>query len=326
LKQQNLELLNRDNQLKQQELNLNAYQSKTETDKAKVSIALLDKDNRLKQQKLNFLLISLAGFLLLSFFVLRYFSLKRKSEAHRNALLKNEMQIQKLENERKQASLQHHVTELEMEALRAQMNPHFIFNCLNAINHFVLKNDTEAASDYLTKFSRLIRMVLQNSSKKNISLADELTTLKLYIELEQFRFKNHFDFNIIIDEDIDTESLMMPPLLLQPFVENAIWHGLMPKEKEGKLTIEIAGEKGMLSCIVTDNGIGRQNAALNHKPSTNKKSMGMQITASRLKMMDEEKAKGTLLNIIDMKDGHGIAIGTKVIVKIPVVTAQIVAA
>ncbi len=130
------------------------------------------------------------------------------------------------------------LADVEMTALRAQMNPHFLFNCLNSINRFIVRNDAETASNYLTKFSRLIRLILQNSKSSTITLRNELEALKLYIELEEMRFENRFDYSIHVDDNIEVEFVEVPPLLLQPYVENAIWHGLMHKESKGKLTID----------------------------------------------------------------------------------------
>jgi LytS/YehU family sensor histidine kinase len=160
--------------------------------------------------------------------------------------------------------------------------------------------------------------VLQNSSKKSIPLANEIETLRLYIDLERVRFKKHFDYIIRGNEMLDAESIMVPPLLLQPFAENAIWHGLMHKEEGGELTISISQEGEMLSCIISDNGIGREKAAaLKSKSASYKKSMGMQITASRLQILNEGNDKQSSLQIIDIKDERGKACGTTVIIKIP---------
>ncbi len=149
--------------------------------------------------------------------------------------------------------------ELEkMQALRAQMNPHFIFNCLSSINNFVLKNETEAASDYLTKFSRLIRTVLNNSKRSFIPLEDELEMVRLYLEMESLRFKGSFTYRIDRDEKIEPSTIFIPPLLIQPFVENAIWHGLLHKaDPGGRLDISVKVEKNILICIIEDNGVGR---------------------------------------------------------------------
>ncbi len=219
---------------------------------------------------------------------------------------------------RKEHAFNQKIAETEMQVLRSQMNPHFIFNCLNAINHFILNNETEIASDYLTKFSRLIRMVLQGSSKKVISLADEIETLRLYIELEQVRFKKHFQYTIDCDETLDIEAIMVPPLLLQPFVENAIWHGLMHKEASGLLVISIEQEGNSLCYTITDNGIGRQKALLlKSKSASYKKSMGMQITANRLQMLNIENKQEIYFKVVDLNDENGESTGTKVIIKIP---------
>lgn len=163
---------------------------------------------------------SLSALFLLGVIIFRNIALKRKNEKHRRELAENELQIQKLESERTNAELQRQSTELEMQALRAQMNPHFIFNCLSSINRFILKNESEPASDYLTKFSRLIRMVLTNSKKAFISLEDELEMLRLYLEMERLRFQDSFDYNITFKNEIDPENIFIPPLLLQPFAEN----------------------------------------------------------------------------------------------------------
>ena len=145
-----------------------------------------------------------------------------------------------------------------MQALRAQMNPHFIFNCLSSINRFILKNESKTASDYLTRFSRLIRMVLINSQKSMIPLEDELQMLRLYLDMERLRFKNSFDYSIIFTNAIETGAIFIPPLLLQPFCENAIWHGLMHKEGQGILNIEFSMKDNILNCIIADNGIGQE--------------------------------------------------------------------
>jgi LytS/YehU family sensor histidine kinase len=160
---------------------------------------------------------------------------------------------------RKEGELKNKIVTTEMQALRAQMSPHFIFNCLNSINRFIVKNESEAASGYLTKFSRLIRMVLNNSQKNIIPLSDELDCLELYIQMERLRLKNFFTYEVKYDDEIEIEEIMIPPLLLQPFVENAIWHGLMHKEEGGAtLNIDIIQKNGVLYFRITDNGIGRE--------------------------------------------------------------------
>ncbi|HET7899365.1 MAG TPA: histidine kinase, partial [Flavisolibacter sp.] len=149
------------------------------------------------------------------------------------------LQLERAEKERQLAELKHKAMELEMQALRAQMNPHFIFNSLNSINRFILQNDKDQASEYLIKFSRLIRLILQNSQASLISLESELESLRLYLDLEAFRFHHHFDYKISVPENIEVADLQVPPLILQPYVENAIWHGLMHREETGQLDIDL---------------------------------------------------------------------------------------
>ncbi len=208
--------------------------------------------------------------------------------------------------------------ELEMQALRAQMNPHFIFNCLSSINHFVLKNETEAASDYLTKFSRLIRTVLNNSKKPMIPLEDELEMIQLYLEMEKLRFKDAFTFCIRVDKKVDAASIFIPPLLFQPFIENSIWHGLMHRPDPGKLDVYLNVENNILLCTIEDNGVGRSYArAIASKSVEKQKSMGIEITRQRLALINGKN--GVFQNdfvIEDLHDGTGHPTGTKVLMRI----------
>jgi LytS/YehU family sensor histidine kinase len=233
--------------------------------------------------------------------------------------LENELKLERLKKEQELASYQNRMVELEMQALRAQMNPHFIFNCLNSINRFILKNESEAASDYLTKFSKLIRLILQNSQSKSVPLENELEALRLYIEMEVLRFEGQFDYRISLDPDLEVEDLEVPPLIIQPYVENAIWHGLMHKEEEGHLVIGLQREKDMLYCQITDNGVGRKRAAeLKSKSASKSKSLGMQITAHRLELINSINEKETTIEVVDLVDPAGEPCGTQVLLKIPV--------
>jgi tetratricopeptide (TPR) repeat protein len=289
---------------------LNKYKQITENAKKESQIALLNKDNKIKQQQLkqeailkNFLFIFLVVLVVAGIFIFRNLTLKRKNE--------------KLQNGKQQAELQEQATRLEMQALRAQMNPHFIFNCLSSINCFILENETEKASDYLTRFSRLIRMVLTNSEKPLITLEEELKMLKLYLDMERLRFEDSFDYNIIYTNDVDTESVLVPPLLLQPFCENAIWHGLMNKEGQGHLNITIMKEGEYLNCVITDDGIGRAKAAeLNTGSAKKERSMGLKITTDRLSLFNQDKEINTFYEIHDIVDESGTVSGTKVSIQI----------
>jgi len=221
-----------------------------------------------------------------------------------------------LQNEKVKAELEQRSSELEMQALRAQMNPHFIFNCLSSINRFVLKNETEAASDYLTRFSRLIRMVLINSQKSMIPLEDEIEMLRLYLDMERLRFKHSFDYNITFSNSVEPGAVFIPPLLLQPFCENAIWHGLMHKEGQGKLDVVVSMQDKVLHCTISDNGVGRKKAAeLRSKSAELHKSMGLKITKERLALLNEDKTIETGFEMKDIADENGHPAGTKVVIK-----------
>ncbi|QHT66198.1 hypothetical protein GXP67_05715 [Rhodocytophaga rosea] len=223
-------------------------------------------------------------------------------------------QVQKQEREKTEFNKK--VSELEMQALRAQMNPHFIFNCLNSINRFILKNQPEAASDYLSKFSRLIRLILQNSNTPTITLENELEALELYLQMEALRFEGKFTFSITCDKEVEADYIEIPPLIIQPYVENAIWHGLMHKEGMGQLSIVVQQEAQWLICTIEDNGIGRKRAAqLKSKSATKSKSMGMQITAHRLELLHKLYGKQTRVEVVDLIDDSGEACGTRVNLK-----------
>ena len=216
-------------------------------------------------------------------------------------------------------AFEHRIAETEMIALRAQMNPHFIFNCLNSIKLYTLENDSLTASEYLTKFSQLIRLVLENSRSEKVTLQKELETLTLYIELEAMRFKNKVQYKISVPPAIDQHYIEIPPLLLQPYVENAIWHGLMHKTEGGNILIEVSQPNEYLLHIeITDDGIGREMALLNKsKSATRQKSYGLKMTSERLNAINHIYQTNTEVNIVDLKDISGQGTGTKVIIEIP---------
>ncbi|KIC92676.1 ligand-binding sensor domain-containing protein, partial [Flavihumibacter solisilvae] len=229
-------------------------------------------------------------------------------------------QLEHSETEKQLSELKHRSAMLEMQALRSQMNPHFIFNSLNSINRFILHNDKAKASEYLTKFSRLMRLILQHSEHSSVSLENELQALSLYLELEAVRFDHQFDYRIIVDEDIDVSVVKVPPLIFQPYAENAIWHGLMHKEEKGLLEVVISQENNLLICKIRDNGIGRQQATeLNSKSASQHKSMGMKITAGRIEMIKANSSGHAHVTIRDLVLADGSAGGTEVIIKIPVI-------
>jgi hypothetical protein len=212
------------------------------------------------------------------------------------------------------------IAETEMTALRAQMNPHFIFNCLNSIKLYTLENDSVTASEYLTIFSQLIRLVLENSTVEKITLANELEILRLYMAMEAMRFKSKVQYRIDVDEKIDVAYVEIPPLLLQPFVENAIWHGLMHKAEGGFIHIDVKYKSDdLLSIAITDNGIGRTLAqAYKSKSVTRQKSFGMKLTSERINLINQLYQSKTSVQVIDRVDEKNHPCGTQVLVEIPV--------
>jgi len=205
------------------------------------------------------------------------------------------------------------IAQVEMSALRAQMNPHFVFNCLNSINRFILLNDPETASGYLTKFSRLIRLILDNSRTETVPLDKELEALRLYIDMETMRFDGRFSYQITVDPNVQTEHREVPPLLIQPYVENAIWHGLMQKKEPGMLWIRIFEQNNILHIEVEDNGIGRVKAhAIKSKSAVTHKSHGMQVTAERLDIIRNLYGMEANVAIEDLQTESGSAAGTLV--------------
>ena len=224
-----------------------------------------------------------------------------------------------LRHKNEKLKLTQKATSLEMQALRAQMNPHFIFNCLSSINHFILNNEADKASDYLTRFSRLIRMVLVNAGKQTISLEEELAMLKLYLNMEQLRFKEAFDYYIYFDPGVDPADCMVPSFILQPFCENAIWHGLLHKPEKGQLDLHFGIKENTLICAIRDNGIGRLQAAEYKKAHASEKiaSFGNRLTAERLALFNGTgNQPNTSFTIEDLTNNEGQSTGTRIILKI----------
>lgn len=222
-----------------------------------------------------------------------------------------------LDRSRKNALAEARISQLERSALQAQMNPHFIFNSLNSIQAYIANNENDKANRFLAKFSRLIRAMLNHSRAQKISLQEEIDSLTLYLDLEKMRFKSKFDYEIVIDEDIDTADIDLPPLLIQPYLENAIIHGLAQKRSQGKITLYYLMVGKYLVVTVTDNGIGIEKSKSQKQNNSLHKSVGMTITQKRLEMLDEGN-KDKKVDIKEVKDRHGEVLGTKVEVKIRV--------
>lgn len=227
----------------------------------------------------------------------------------------------KINAKRRLAEMNRKISEVTQANLRQQMNPHFIFNTLNSIQYYMYQHDKLATNNYLTKFSSLMRKVLENSQHTSVPLRDELDALKLYLELEMIRFKDKFDYEINIDDEIDTIMYKVPTMLIQPYVENSICHGLMPAEGKGHITIDLKLEKEFISCLIEDNGIGREAAQEKKRnKEDNHSSLGTQIVSSRLELVNA--LYGTTLKTVytDLKNGKGDPEGTRVEIHIPIMS------
>ena len=210
---------------------------------------------------------------------------------------------------------------LEQTMLRSQMNPHFLFNSLNSIKLYIINNDKKNAVHYLNKFSKLVRKILEASSLKEISLAEELETVDLYMNIENIRFSNEINFNVSIDDDIDIHTVKIPSLILQPFLENALWHGLSSKEGEKKIDLQVSSDTGnFIEISITDNGVGRDASEIIKKNRVLKhKSVGIEITKERLTNFAKDYQNTFDVTINDLFDKDNNAIGTRVVLHIPTI-------
>jgi len=212
--------------------------------------------------------------------------------------------VYRIDRRRRKERFERDAALLQMQALRTQMNPHFIFNALNSINHYVQENERDLASGFLTKFARLMRLVLENSRHDEVPLAQDLEALQLYMDLEQVRLNNRFRYDLDIDPIIDQEATRVPPLVLQPFVENAIWHGLSRKEGAGLLKLLVKQVSGMLVMTVEDDGVGREAATGFSGPmTTTKTSMGTGITQERLAMLGKQRGGEAGFRYVEVPEG-----------------------
>ncbi|WP_372767735.1 sensor histidine kinase [Lutibacter sp.] len=228
--------------------------------------------------------------------------IKRIEQKSKNAEVKLAVKLKEME-------------ELKMTALQSQMNPHFLFNSLNSINNFVLKNDIEKASDYITKFSKLVRVILNSSSSPTSTLSEELDVLLLYVKLEQMRVNGGFDYIVNVDKNLDLEKIKVPTLFLQPFIENAIWHGIMKKENEKnkKIQLSIKKDQSNVVCVIRDNGIGINKAKEINQITQKRRFFGTEATENRIKILHQNKGVH-----IETKDiSVGAETGTQVTISFP---------
>lgn len=296
---------------------ISELQTKYETAEKNKQIQLLAADKQLQEKetqrqaalKETFLI----GAILLGLLALLLVYLFRQQLKHQKLMARKNDEIKEMDFRRQ-------MSELEMKALRAQINPHFLFNCMNSINRMILQGDTENASAYLVRFSKLVRLILENAESPTVSLENEMALLESYIRLEELRFKGKIHYDIVIDEAIQADNIYLPSMVLQPFVENAIWHGLMHKKQDEMSTIYIGirEENDLLLCTIEDNGVGREmSATLRELSVFNKKSMGMKITEDRLRLLSRERHR-QLIHVTDMKDNEDNALGTRIEITIPI--------
>ena len=236
----------------------------------------------------------------LTLFIISFFILDTRNRQKRKA------EVEKIITEKK-------LTELEMQALKAQINPHFVFNCLNTIKGFIFDKDFKQADKYLDKFADLMRSTIDNSDASIISLQNEINYLDNYLQLEKLRFEEKFDYKIDVSTGVDKEKYFVPAMLLQPYVENAIRHGMRFLEnKKGQININVFTQDNFLVCEIDDNGIGREKAAaLKSKMHIEYQSKGMNISKRRAELYNIHQ------EVTDKRDEHGNASGTTVTVKIP---------
>jgi len=220
----------------------------------------------------------------------------------------------KIEMETQLALKTKEMGDLKMTVLQTQMDPHFLYNSLNSINNFVLKNDIERASDYITKFSRLIREILKNSSRLTIPFEEDLGVLGLYVKLEQMRMTGGFDYIVTIDDTINLEEIQVPPLFMQPYVENAIWHGFATKKNYKKINLSIYDEDDNIRCEIIDNGVGIDNTKAHaKKDESTRKPFGIKASEDRIKLLHENQSVYVIIE--DISDDT--TTGTKVTIKFP---------
>lgn len=227
-------------------------------------------------------------------------------------------QIRKAEAfRRKEAEYKQLVAENETAVLRLQMNPHFIFNSMNSISSYILHKDIDTANGYLNRFARLMRLILKFSEKPFISISQELELLELYLNTEAMRFEDKIDYEFKVD-GLDPDEVIIPTMILQPFIENAIWHGLAGKEGPKKITVSFGLKDGQLNCSVADNGVGRAAAGQRKPLSSTHDSKAIDITTRRLRILEETEGAATALSITDLADEAGLPAGTLVEIRLPV--------
>lgn len=218
-------------------------------------------------------------------------------------------------------AFENEINELKLASLHSQMNPHFIFNALNSIKLYIINNDRDRAAHYLTRFSKLIRKILEASNKNEVTLKEELETLDLYLNIENIRFQNQIEVSVSLDKTVNLEQVKLPPLILQPFLENAIWHGLSSKKSDKKIIIHVSKYNAhFVEISIEDNGIGREaSAKIKAEKSIKRKSVGIQLTKERLERFVKYKKRSYTLIYKDVMSVNNEVVGTVVFLRLPMV-------
>ncbi len=297
------------------EKQLNELQVMYETSEKDNQIALMAKEKELHEQEIlrqkaaqKFYIFAFIAALVTG--ILIYYVYRQRLRNQKSIALKNE----ELNKER----FRNELRELEMKALRAQVNPHFIFNCMNSINQLILSGNTGDASLYLGKLSIMIRLILENSEAPEVMLSSELRLMKAYIELEQLRFKNAIDYRCVVSPQLDPDEIYIPPMILQPFLENAIWHGLNHKkdEERGSILLSVDYSENSLIFKIEDNGVGREHSnRLKKQRTVNQSSMGLKITEDRLRLITHNMST-PIIRFEDLKKPNGVPCGTRVLIEL----------
>jgi hypothetical protein len=247
------------------------------------------------------------GIIVLGILIKWYYSRKSKLMQNQISLLNEKVKLEK------------ELSKSVMTAIKSQMNPHFFYNALNTIQAFIFTNEKEKANNYLAKFSKLTRLILEMSDQETISLSEEIASLKLYLELERMRFSEGFEYKIQLKNITQPDRLELPSMLIQPFVENAIKHGLLHAIGPKRVDITFMVDDDNLTVIVDDNGIGRaKSRALNEKRNPSHQSFAIKANKKRISILNQKSGSAMSIHIIDKQNGNGEANGTQVIIKIPI--------
>lgn len=267
-----------------------------------------------------FRILSLTALLSGIFLIIRYrIRVVEKRETEKTDLYKKAA-----ENEKEKSELFQKAIDMELKFLSGQMNPHFTFNAMNSIQNFILDNNPLKANKYLTKYSRLIRLVLENNMQSTVPLSKEIEMLRLYAEMESMRFARKVDFDLSIAADLKDVDCKVPPMIIQPYIENSFWHGLRYKEEgEARISMHFSLESGSVKCVVEDNGVGREKAKAFTSKEKSHRSVGIFITEQRLKHLHTFSDKLVKTEIIDLVDAGGIACGTRAVLYLPVLEDKI---